>query len=174
MIDTIFFDRDGILNEIVFREGKVSSPRTVEEFRLRSDFIVTYQQLSDFDLEFFICSNQPDISRSLLDKAALNAMTATIESNFRFKEIVYCEHDDHHQCLCRKPKPGMLNYLIEKYDIDCSRSIFVGDSEKDLLAGAAAGVRTVYLRQHYNQLRGCQADYIVDSLKEILAIIKDD
>ena len=65
----------------------------------------------------------------------------------------------------------MLNYLLQKYDIDRGRAIFVGDSSKDILAGSAAGIRTVYLRQVHNQLSGCQPDFVVDSLEEIIAIL---
>jgi phosphoglycolate phosphatase-like HAD superfamily hydrolase len=60
---------------------------------------------------------------------------------------------------------------VEKYAIDRAKAIFIGDSAKDVLAGSAAGIRTVYLRQFYNQPSGCQPDFVVDSLEEILAII---
>jgi phosphoglycolate phosphatase-like HAD superfamily hydrolase len=61
--------------------------------------------------------------------------------------------------------------LVEKYRVDCARAIFIGDSAKDILAGSAAGISTVYLRQKHNQPAGCQPDFFVDSLAEILPII---
>jgi D-glycero-D-manno-heptose 1,7-bisphosphate phosphatase len=170
-LDTVFFDRDGVINEVVLRAGLVSSPRTLDEFRLRPDFISAFQQINNFDLSLFVVSNQPDVSRGLLSQAALTEMTESLQERFKFKEVVYCVHDNQDQCLCRKPKPGMLNYLVEKYAIDRAKAIFIGDSAKDVLAGSAAGIRTVYLRQFYNQPSGCQPDFVVDSLEEILAII---
>lgn len=167
----IFFDRDGVINEVVIRAGVVSSPRSLLEFCLRQDFADAYLKIVGRQPDLFVVSNQPDVSRGLLSQSDLTAMTELLQSQFDFKEVVYCLHDNHQQCLCRKPKPGMLNYLVEKYGLDRAQAIFVGDSEKDVLAGAAAGIRTVYLRQSHNQEVSCQPDFIVDSLAEILGII---
>jgi len=57
-------------------------------------------------------------------------------------------------CDCRKPKPGMLLQAARNYNIDLSQSWMVGDSERDILAGNAAGCRTAYLgspEQAYGQ-----------------------
>ncbi len=170
-VNTIFFDRDGVINEVVMRAGGVSSPRLMTEFCLRSDFVATYEKILDFDCSMFVVSNQPDVSRSLLSEESLAEMTALLQSRFKFTEVVYCLHDNEDQCSCRKPKPGMLNYLVEKYNIDRAQAIFIGDSKKDVLAGAAAGIRTVYLRQTHNQVLECQPDLIVDSLQELIAIL---
>ena len=35
----IFLDRDGIVNQVIEREGVISSPRVIEEFFLREDFL---------------------------------------------------------------------------------------------------------------------------------------
>jgi D-glycero-D-manno-heptose 1,7-bisphosphate phosphatase len=171
MVNTVFFDRDGVINEVVLRAGLVSSPRSFDEFRLRHDFVATFEKIRNRDISFFVVSNQPDVSRGLLSPATLAEMTEALDARFKFKEIVYCLHDNNDQCLCRKPKPGMLNYLVEKYRVDCARAIFIGDSAKDILAGSAAGISTVYLRQKHNQPAGCQPDFFVDSLAEILPII---
>ncbi|MBP9089471.1 HAD-IIIA family hydrolase [bacterium] len=170
-MDTVFFDRDGVINEVILRAGLVSSPRTLDEFRLRPDFVSAFQKISNLDISFFVVSNQPDVSRGLLSQATLAEMTESLQARFKFKEVVYCLHDNDQQCLCRKPKPGMLNYLVEKYAIERAKAIFIGDSAKDVLAGSAAGIRTIFLRQNYNQPSGCQPDFIVDSLAEILPII---
>lgn len=170
-MNTIFFDRDGVINDVVMRDGLVSSPRTLSEFCLRSDFMATYEKIRAFDLNLFVVSNQPDVSRSLLSEEILAEMTKLLDERFRFTEVVYCLHDNEEQCLCRKPKPGMLNYLVEKYNIDRCKAIFIGDSKKDVLAGTGAGIRTVYLRQPYNQELGCEPDFIVDRLVEILPIL---
>ena len=46
--------------------------------------------------------------------------------------------------ICRKPKPGLIFAARDRYDIDLSRAVMVGDSVKDILAGQAAGCgRTV-------------------------------
>jgi D-glycero-D-manno-heptose 1,7-bisphosphate phosphatase len=170
MLNTIFLDRDGVINEVVLREGVVSSPRSLDEFAIRPEFIEFHEQLEPDRFNLFVISNQPDVARELLDPLELAAMTAGLE-RFNFREIVYCLHDDRQQCQCLKPKPGMITSLLDKHGLDKSQSILIGDSKKDILAGQAAGIRTVYLKQAYNQQPGCQPEYIVDSLREILGII---
>lgn len=173
-MDSVFFDRDGVINEVVLRAGVVSSPRTIDEFCLRPDFISAFQKIRMFGCRFFVVSNQPDVSRGLLSEVVLAEMTEQLEERFKFKEVVYCLHDDHQKCLCRKPRPGMLNYLVEKYAIDRDQAIFIGDSARDILAGSAANIRTVYLRQSHNQSVHsllCQPDFVVDNLEEVLSIL---
>ncbi|TFG88234.1 MAG: HAD-IIIA family hydrolase, partial [Gemmatimonadales bacterium] len=57
-------------------------------------------------------------------------------------DVLYCPHD-RGQCDCRKPSPGMLLEAARRHGIDLRRSWMIGDSEKDVEAGAAAGCRTV-------------------------------
>ena len=49
------------------------------------------------------------------------------------------------ECECRKPKPGMLLKAARDFHIDLSRSWMIGDSRNDILAGKAAGCRTVFI-----------------------------
>jgi D-glycero-D-manno-heptose 1,7-bisphosphate phosphatase len=170
MIKTIFLDRDGIINEVVLRDSTVTSPRTLEEFKISNDFVELYQQLESLRLNLFVVSNQPDISRNLLAKDDLESMTAEIKRKFCFREILYCTHDNNDHCNCRKPKPGMILHLLGKYNLSSQEAILVGDSYKDILAGQNAGIRTIYLRRRYNSGTPCQPDYTIDHLLEILSL----
>ena len=51
-----------------------------------------------------------------------------------------CPHALHIDCACRKPKPGMLLRLIEHFQVSREQTVFVGNSEVDRAAAAAAGV----------------------------------
>ncbi len=73
-------------------------------------------------------------------------------------EIIYCPHF-HQKCECRKPKPGMILTLAEKYDIDLESSWMVGDRDTDILAGNGAGCRTIKLGKVYDN-----ADYSCEHL----------
>lgn len=50
-------------------------------------------------------------------------------------------------CDCRKPRSGMITRLADELNIDLRRSWMIGDSESDILAGRAAGRRTVLVGQ---------------------------
>lgn len=167
-IRTLFLDRDGIINEPVVRGSVVSSPRSFDEFRLTSDFRQLYEGIKGCAL--FVVSNQPDVARGLLAREVLNRIDESLQSEFAFREIIYCTHDDADQCNCRKPKPGMITQTLDKYRIKPDEAAIIGDSYKDILAGQAAGIGTIYCRRSYNSTISCKPDYIVDGLPEILTL----
>ena len=61
----LFLDRDGIINKVIMRGDTVSSPRYLDEFKLRKDFIAFHSGLEN-SLNLFVITNQPDIKRGLL------------------------------------------------------------------------------------------------------------
>jgi len=166
----IFFDRDGIINKVIFRENKISSPWRLEEFEI-------IPQVRDILLEFqdflkIVFTNQPDVSRGNLAIEELERMHKLLLEKLPIDDIEYCIHDDHHNCSCRKPKPGLLFQAAEKYNIDLSNSYVVGDSWKDIKAGKTAGCKTILIRTEYNKDYFDDYDFEVSQLKEIVEIIK--
>jgi len=123
------------------------------------------------NLSLFVVSNQPDIARELLSIGALDQMNEQLKSKFFFNEIVYCMHDNTHNCQCRKPKPGMINEMVSKYRLTTNNAILIGDSEKDILAGQAAGIKTVYLQNEYNPRPRCSPNFVINQLNDMLKII---
>lgn len=169
----IFLDRDGIINEVVIRDSVVSSPRSLDEFVIRSDFLEFYHRLkrpNQGTPSLFIFSNQPDVSRGFLSESVLSKMNERMQEHFDLKEIVYCTHDNHHNCRCRKPKPGMLVYLLEKYGLSGEDSLVIGDGCKDIEAASAAGIKSVRLSTAYNDPSKSRPDYTVKRLTDIFLL----
>lgn len=171
MIKNIFLDRDGIVNEIVMRKGKVSSPHSLDEFNLRQDFKNFYTEISKHKPNLFIVSNQPDYARKLLQPEELKKIDARILQDFDFKEICYCFHDDCDLCYCRKPKPGLITNLLEKYNLKKEESVLIGDMQKDILAGEQAGIRTILLCRPYNEGFPCNPTHCVQNLVDVIPFI---
>ena len=48
-------------------------------------------------------------------------------------------------CDCRKPKPGLFYQAARDWNIDLSESYMIGDSERDIAAGNAAGCKQSFL-----------------------------
>ena len=167
MIQNIFLDRDGIINEVVLRGEIIGSPRNFSEFSFRQDFLDVIPKLSEFKGNIFIVSNQPDIERGLMSLDLLNRIDREILKYFRPTEIKYCLCSDGPNCTCKKPKPGMIEDLITKYGIDQKSSIIIGDSYKDVEAGKNASIRTIFLETQYNKnTLVSKPDKIIFSLKE--------
>jgi HAD superfamily hydrolase (TIGR01662 family) len=79
--------------------------------------------------------------------------------------------------LPHKPDPGMLDYLMERFGVSRSETIYVGDSDIDIQTGYAAGVRTVGITRGnftHAQLEELGAWRVVDSMDDLLPIIAED
>jgi D-glycero-D-manno-heptose 1,7-bisphosphate phosphatase len=158
----VFLDRDGVLNDIVERDGRVESPRLLSELRITAGAAAAVSRLREAGLRIFVVTNQPDLSRGLLPAAELAAMMDVLRTNVGFDDVAVCPHEDRDGCDCRKPRPGMLLRLASQWHVDRSRSWMVGDTWRDVEAGRAAGCRTVLLRTWYNT--DVHGDAVVDSL----------
>ena len=56
--NNIFLDRDGIINDVIFRDGEVSSPRSIDEFKFRDDFLHFAEKINKKN-NVFLITNQP-------------------------------------------------------------------------------------------------------------------
>lgn len=139
----VFLDRDGVLNRSVDRHGVPSPPSSLDDFELLPGVPEAASRLRDAGYMLVVVTNQPDIARGTQDVAVVEAMNEVIQREVGVDAILVCPHDDIDNCECRKPKPGMLLQAMERFDIDRERSFMVGDRWRDVVAGQAAGCRTV-------------------------------
>lgn len=162
----LFLDRDGILNETILRDGLISSPRHMEEFRIYPEYIPLLEKAHLQEMRIFVVTNQPDIARGLLSIEELEKMHSYILQSFPIDELMFCPSADDENFF-RKPNPGMLLYLAKKWQIDLEKSYFIGDSRKDILAGKKAGVTSILYETAYNRSIHGIGDFNFSSLSEI-------
>ena len=165
----VFLDRDGVVNEVVFRDGQPASPRTLEESILGEEIEEAVKRLKAAAFYVFVITNQPDIARKKLEAIVLEQMSETIRQSLPIDDILVCPHDNSDNCTCRKPLSGMLISLATRWQIDLCRSFMVGDSWKDMAAGKGAGCQTILIERHYNT--GTESDFKVASLLAATDII---
>lgn len=169
----IFLDRDGVINEVIMRDRKPSSPRKIEEFQLLPNIEGCLKSFKEMGFLNIIFTNQPDISRGLLRIEDLEKMHKIIAKELPVDGIKFCPHDDEDNCNCRKPKPGLIIEAAKKWSIDLKKSYVIGDAWKDIEAGRAAGCRTFLIRRKYNQDLQVGFDFEINNLKETVEIIKN-
>lgn len=170
MTGAVFLDRDGVLNEVRGVEhGVPLSPRRLEEFRVVPGSREAIERLRARGLRVFVASNQPDLARGTLAPEESARITAALRQALPLDDVAICPHDDADACACRKPAPGLLIGVAERWGVDLSRSFMVGDSWKDLEAGRRAGCHTILLRRDYNA--GATAETVVDTLGEAVQFI---
>src|SRR5437879_3409667 len=98
----VFLDRDGVLNELVLRDGMAVSPRRVEDFRLSDGAMQAVQRLRQVGLLVFVVSNQPDIARGQLTQEDMSQMSRILEDVVGITEFVDCPHEDTEGSGCGK------------------------------------------------------------------------
>jgi len=147
----VFFDRDGVLNNLVERDGSYYSPQNYSDFKIYDEAIDIVQKVQDRGYLAIVISNQPDIARGKLEQSELDKMTKVLFKNLKVDDVFYCTHDDQDNCECRKPKPGLFHLAQKKYNINFSHSIMVGDTWKDVKAAQNANIKMYLIDKDYNQ-----------------------
>lgn len=146
LIRAVFFDRDGTLNV------DVKYLHRVEDFIWIDGAREAIKYCNDRGYLAIIITNQSGVARGYYDEGAIfkihswmNAELSRIDAHL--DDIFYCPHhvdgvveEYAKQCNCRKPAGGMLESAIQKYNIDRTRSYFVGDADTDMQCAKNAGV----------------------------------
>jgi len=167
----VFLDRDGVLNAVVWRDGKAASPRTVEELRIEPDALAALTTLKAAGYLLLVVTNQPDVSRGLMSHLALDTLHDRLFQALPVDDIAACRHDNADACNCRKPKPGLILGMAARHGVDLSRSWMVGDQDRDIQCGQAAGCRTILLDRTYNSGRAADADHTLETLSQTISVI---
>jgi D-glycero-D-manno-heptose 1,7-bisphosphate phosphatase len=153
----VFLDRDGVINKVLIRRGKVVTPRKFEEFEMVEGIGEEIQRIKDAEFYVFVITNQPDVARGIMPRAELEKMLSAIKSHLPVDEIWVCPHDDDARCDCRKPKPGMIRQALDKYPVEIKGSFLVGDSWKDMELAGSVGCKGILIDAPYNQGLDCFA-----------------
>jgi len=163
----VFFDRDGVLNEVLLEAGKARSPAGPEELTICSGVPDALRALKEAGFLLVVVTNQPDVARGMLRRDAVEAINARLLAALPLDAIYVCYHDDRDACQCRKPRPGLLLRAAAEYAIDLPRSFMVGDRWRDVEAGRRAGCVTIRLERQYTQGEPeSSPDYRAQSLPE--------
>jgi len=145
-IKAVFLDRDGVLNQEM---GDYVC--RLEDFHVLDNF-AALKELQDRGYMLLVATNQGGLAKGWYSEEELGKMHAHLkqvyqEQGVELKDFFYCPHHPNFtgDCDCRKPKPGLLLQAIKKYNIDPSISYFIGDRERDVEAGTAAGVKGILI-----------------------------
>jgi D-glycero-D-manno-heptose 1,7-bisphosphate phosphatase len=143
----VFLDRDGVINVAAAPGDYI---RTWAGFRFIPGVIDWIRLFNALDLLVIVITNQRGVALELITEEALNNLHSRmteelVAAGAQIDDIFCCIHDEN-TCECRKPQPGLILEAAQKWNIDLSQSIFIGDSDTDREAALRAGVRFVYVR----------------------------
>jgi D-glycero-D-manno-heptose 1,7-bisphosphate phosphatase len=158
----VILDRDGTIN--VDSDEFIKSP---DEWQPLPGSLEAIAKLNHAGWHVAVASNQSGLGRGLFDVASLNAIHAKMNKALsavggRVDAVFYCPHSPDEGCQCRKPLSGLFEQIGERFGVDLKSVPVVGDTLRDLQAGARVGCRPhLVLTGKGAQLRGLPlpADY---------------
>jgi D-glycero-D-manno-heptose 1,7-bisphosphate phosphatase len=178
MQKAIFLDRDGVINQdngytfkisdLIILDGVIEWLKAIEHLQYKI-IIITNQ--SGIARDFFHVNEFHEYMKKLIDILAENGILVC--------DYFYCPHHIDGvieelaiSCKCRKPEPGMIIQAREKYNLDLSQSILIGDKETDILAGINANLCANILVDTLGECKNSNATHVVKNLIAASEIIK--
>jgi D-glycero-D-manno-heptose 1,7-bisphosphate phosphatase len=147
IVNTIFLDRDGVLNEKMPEGFYVTS---WDQFRPLPGAVEAIGRLNRVGLRVVVISNQRGIALGLYTTSDVHAIHAKFQAlleteGAHIDAFYFCPHDKK-ECDCRKPLPGLFEQAAVDFpDISSSTSAVIGDSLSDIEFGRRLGMLTVYI-----------------------------
>jgi D-glycero-D-manno-heptose 1,7-bisphosphate phosphatase len=162
----VLLDRDGVLNRVFVRGGVTHPPAHPGEFEFLPGVAEALGRLGAAGFSLAVVTNQPDVARGTQTRAAVEALNDRVRRALPVLDVLSCYHDSGDNCLCRKPRPGLLLEAAARWGLDLAASFLVGDRWSDVEAGRAAGCRTVLVQTPYSGRERCRPDHCVRDLPE--------
>jgi D-glycero-D-manno-heptose 1,7-bisphosphate phosphatase len=139
----VILDRDGVIN--LDSDQYIKSP---EEWKPIPGSLEAIARFTQAGFHVAVATNQSGVGRGLFNMATLNAMhdkmhKAAGQLGGRIDAVFFCPHAQDAGCACRKPMPGMLQEIAERFNVSLDDVPVIGDSLRDLQAAQAAGARPI-------------------------------
>lgn len=141
----VFFDRDNVLNE---DKGYTHRP---QEFHWIEGAQRAVKTCNDLGYFVFVVSNQAGVAHGFYDIASVEALHLWMNEELRsigahVDAFKFCPHHPQgavaayrEDCACRKPKPGMILELNDRWPVVKEESLLIGDRDSDVEAARSAG-----------------------------------
>lgn len=175
-----FLDRDGTL---IRDASYLANPDEVE---LLPGVIPALHALNEAGVLVIVVTNQSGIAQGLLTEAQYASTRERLDTLVRGlgARIDATYHCPHHPsvtgpCDCRKPGVGMYRQAATDYDIDVTRSLFVGDRYRDVSPGIELGGMAFLVRSSATpdddaaQAAGRIRPSLGDAVREFLSASRD-
>lgn len=149
----VFLDRDGTIN---YKAGDLFD---INQFRLLPGAAKAVKMINSSEYLTILTTNQPVVAKGFLTIDGLNQIHKKMETllgqeGAKLDGIYFCPHHPDRgypeenpkytvQCDCRKPQIGMIKKAQRDFNIDLKNSYFIGDSDRDIVCGKNAGVKTI-------------------------------
>ena len=119
------------------------------------------QQLNDNGHTLFVATSKPTVfAKEILKKHRLDHL---------FVEIVGSNLDN-----SRSDKTEIIDYILQKYHLDVSNTLMIGDTKFDIVGAKNHQMLSVGVTYGHGDFKDHQPDFIVDSCQELNVLIKSE
>ena len=167
----VFFDRDGVVN----RSPGTGYVLSVDQFFLNDGIAEAVRYLNERGILAIVITSQKGVGKGLMsddDLAAihrhmrgeLSKSGAAFDAIYAYTGTPGCPHRP-------KPDPEMILTAAERFSIDRRLSWVIGDADRDIEMGRAAGLAGT-IRIRGDKAVEVPADYTLDSVLETSDLFK--
>jgi len=186
----VFLDRDGVINR------EIDGVHRPADMACLPGAAETVAAINRSPMLAIGVTNQPDLAKGFFGFDDLEAVHAAmdrqlVEAGGFLDDLFFCPHHPEtgfpgevaelkRPCDCRKPAPGMLQAAAALYNIDLAASYMIGDRNVDMMAGRAAGTRTILVHRNAapdlpeEGINPALADHVVPDLAAAWSLIQQE
>jgi D-glycero-D-manno-heptose 1,7-bisphosphate phosphatase len=140
MNQALFLDRDGVIIE-----NQPNYVRSLDDVIFIPQALEALRELSASPVKIFFVTNQSAVGRGSITLQTVmeihrHILSVIQASGGRVDDSFICTHAPQDACSCRKPEPGLFLQAAERYQVNLTHSICIGDAISDLQAAENAGV----------------------------------
>ena len=142
----VILDRDGVINK-----DSVHSIKSPEEWIPIEGSLEAISLLNKNGYTVVVATNQSAIGKKLINNATLDKIHKKMQDLLKTKKakidkIFYCPHVEKDNCICRKPKTGLMQKIKGHYNISLEKIPAIGDSARDLEAYSKSEAQPILVR----------------------------
>lgn len=170
MIPAIFIDRDGTLIE------EVNFLHRPDQVKLFPDVAQSIQSANQSKIPVVVISNQSGVGRGFFTEVDVEAVHTHInsllsESNARIDGFYFCPHHigsktEKYNIVCECRKPGSLHFksAAERFGIDLTKSVMIGDKMLDLMSAVNLNMQPVLVETGYGKETFAESELPVNTV----------
>lgn len=141
----LFLDRDGVINKKAPPHQHIITP---DDFIILPNVKEALLYAKAKGYKIIVITNQRSVPKEIYDMIHTKMLTDLPE----IEDIFVCPHENG-ECNCRKPLPGLFYQAANKYDVDKEQSLMIGDSQSDLDAATAYGIKAILTTNLYETVK---------------------
>lgn len=148
----VLLDRDGVINY-----DSADYIKSADEWIAIPESLKAIALLNQHGYKVAVITNQSGLSRGYYSEATLAEIHHKMhqlvsQAGGKIDAVYYCPHGPDDHCLCRKPKPGLLNDFSAEKNTPLDQVFFIGDKLSDIQAAQVVGAKPILVKTGYGSI----------------------